>query len=215
MGTAAGVPRLAGGASVNAPVSPARKAAARGARTEALAPLPPRLVSQQVGEPVVEGAWARVTPGDPVGSNKAALVMLRPSLVEGDPGYADFADRCYRDWIWKVRVVKQHGKPDQEHRERSKKKALVCPKPGAAALWINAPGPGVFAAECDVAPLKPSAVADVWKLRSKGTTTTVSELPIANRLLFTIAAAEAGWTNVVFRGTHDKWRLFGCSVHRL
>lgn len=179
-----------------------------------MAPLSPKLVAQQVGDTVMEGAWARVTPGKPLAGDKAALVMIAPELV--DPGYADFADHCYRGWIWQLLHVEKAGKPNVVKKNRSKKKRSICPSPGKAVLWVNAPEPGVFAAECDVAPLAASFDPDHWKLRTgDGTLTTVSKLPLPNRLVFTLVAAEAGWTQVIFRGTHDRWRLFGCSVHRL
>ena len=178
-------------------------------RRRARKPLSKSQLMETFGKSFTDMSWAKLNPGKPRKSGKAALVFVGPELVEGGEGFADFSDHCVPDKVWSA--VQKDG---VWRKKRGFDPGLYCPDPGRAVLWVNSPGSKEFLVDCDVDVLENSKADDSWTLTTGGgIKTTLPSLPVDDHLVFAMHTHPPGWYAMSIQGTHDRWRLFGCTVH--
>ncbi len=178
-------------------------------RTRRRKPLSKQQLLSKFAKTFTDFSWAKLNPGKPRKVGRAALVFVGPELVEGGEGYADFADHCVPDEVYSA--FKKDG---VWRKKRAFDPGLYCPDPGRAVLWVNSPGSKEFLVDCDVDVIEESRDDDSWTLTTGGgLKTTLSSLPVDDHLVFTMHTHPPGWYAMSIQGTHDRWRMFGCTVH--
>lgn len=201
----AAVPTVRGKAAAKRQRSTGRpnESLARRLRSKRKSPMKPKALESLLANKVDVTRWADLTPRTPDTTGKAALVLVGPEVVDGGMAYVDFADHCVRGKGWWIRNDRRWRKGDVE----------TCPPPGYAVVWVHSPGSTGFAVDCDVAAVEGNA-DDAFTLTA-GTAATAVKLPASGHLVFKFDTDEAGWHPVTIEATHDRWRLFGCSIRRM